>query len=148
MASNAVAATIAQARKLVQQGNAAPCSLASIATAAGYPRNKASSVRALARANGNGAQANGHGRYAHNTPAQWVALLTGAHAALAPQAPAKVVAKQGTANVRQGWLGKQAKAAKRGAKQAKAQGTPAKQAGTAQVTAPPTQQASTAQAGS
>lgn len=122
MASNAVAATISKARSMAASPATAnvPVTLASIATAAGYPGNRASSVRALARANGNGARANGQGRYTSNTPAGWVALLTGAQAALQPTATKQVQAKQHTAKVRQGWLGKQAAAAKQGARQAKA----------------------------
>lgn len=123
MASNAVAATITQARKMAANAATAkaPVSLASIATAAGYPGSKASSVRALARKNGNGARANGQGQYTHNTPAQWVALLTGAQAALVPTASKATAAKATGAKAKQGWLGKQASAAKQGARSAKRQ---------------------------
>lgn len=124
MPSNAVAATIVQARKMAANPATAkvPVSLASIATAAGYPGSKASSVRQLARANGNGANANGQSRYAHNTPAAWVALLSGAQVALAPNAPKPAVAKATSASTRNAWLGK---AAAQGGKQATTPRTPA-----------------------
>lgn len=127
MASNAVAATLSKARSMAASPATAstPVTLASIATAAGYPGNKASSVRALARANGNGARANGHGRYTLNTPAQWVALLTGAQVALKPTATKPQVKAARSATAKQGWLGKQASASKQGAKQAKRQATDA-----------------------
>jgi hypothetical protein len=133
MATNAVAATIAHARKLASNpATNVPCSLASIATAAGYPGSAASPVRALARRNGHGARANGQGRYAHNTPAQFVALLTGAQVALQPSTPAAKAKAYRKATVRQAWLGKQRAAAAAPARKAKANSTQATPAQPAQ----------------
>jgi hypothetical protein len=95
MPSNAVAATIAQLNKLASNPATASqqYTLAQVAAMAGYPGNKASSVRQLARNVGAGANVNGQTRYTGGTPKQLLAVLGVCQAASKPGATAVQVGK-------------------------------------------------------
>lgn len=119
MASNAVSATIARCKAQHTAGNNAQVTLQSVATAAGYPGNRASSVRGLARANGHGARANGQTRYTTNTHGGWYTALTGLQLGLSPQATKAQVAKAKGKGMHNALLGKAKAAGQQGARQAK-----------------------------
>lgn len=123
MASNAVAATIAQLNKLASNPATAgqQFTLAQVASMAGYPGNKASSVRQLARNVGAGANANGASRYTGGTPKQLLAVLGVCQAASKPAATTAQVGKARKA-ASAVLLRKVGAAAQQGGKAAKQQG--------------------------